>query len=218
MERDQAKPLAPVSDLPSSDDGEAALHLKQVRRKKFIKCFGSVAALAIILAVVIIILIFTVFRVKDPIINMNGVAVTSLELTNGTTPKPGSNISVTADVSVKNPNVASFKYRNTTTTLYYYGKLVGDARGPPGRAKAHRTVRMNITIDIIVDRILASPNLVTDIRSGMLTMDSYTRVGGRINILNIIKRHVTVKMNCSMTVNIFSQAIQQQKCKRQVDV
>ncbi|KAK5812523.1 uncharacterized protein LOC108469343 [Gossypium arboreum] len=218
MERDQAKPLAPVSDLPSSDDGEVALHLKQVRRKKFVKCFGSVAALAIILAVVIIILIFTVFRVKDPIINMNGVAVTSLELINGTIPKPGSNISVTADVSVKNPNVASFNYRNTTTTLYYYGKVVGDARGPPGRAKAHRIVRMNITIDIIVDRILASPNLVMDVRSGMLTMVSYSRVGGRINILNIIKRHVTVKMNCSMTVNIFSQAIQQQKCKRQVDV
>ncbi|TYJ22721.1 hypothetical protein E1A91_A08G144100v1 [Gossypium mustelinum] len=218
MERDQAKPLAPVSDLPSSDDGEVALHLKQVRRKKFVKCFGSVAALAIILAVVIIILIFTVFRVKDPIINMNGVAVTSLELINGTIPKPGSNISVTADVSVKNPNVASFNYRNTTTTLYYYGNVVGDARGPPGRAKAHRIVRMNITIDIIVDRILASPNLVMDVRSGMLTMVSYSRVGGRINILNIIKRHVTVKMNCSMTVNIFSQAIQQQKCKRQVDV
>ncbi|MBA0826606.1 hypothetical protein Goarm_011437, partial [Gossypium armourianum] len=141
-----------------------------------------------------------------------------LELINGTTPKPGSNISVTADVSVKNPNVASFKYRNTTTTLYYYGKVVGDARGPPGRAKARRTVRMNITIDIIVDRVLASPNLVTDVRSGTLTMVSYSRVGGRINILNIIKRHVTVKMNCSMTVNIFSQAIQQQKCKRQVDV
>ncbi|TYI14900.1 hypothetical protein ES332_A08G152400v1 [Gossypium tomentosum] len=218
MERDQAKPLAPVSDLPSSDDGEVALHLKQVRRKKFVKCFGSVAALAIILAVVIIILIFTVFRVKDPIINMNGVAVTSLELINGTIPKPGSNISVTADVSVKNPNVASFNYRNTTTMLYYYGKVVGDARGPPGRAKAHRIVRMNITIDIIMDRILASPNLVMDVRSGMLTMVSYSRVGGRINILNIIKRHVTVKMNCSMTVNIFSQAIQQQKCKRQVDV
>nr|KJB24640.1 hypothetical protein B456_004G155000 [Gossypium raimondii] len=204
MERDQAKPLAPVSDLPSSDDGEAALHLNQVRCKKIVKCLGSVAALAIILAVVIIILIFTVFRVKDPIINMNGVAVMRLELINGTIPKPGSNISVIADVS----------YRNTTTTLYYYGKVVGDARGPPGCAKARRTVRMNITIDIIVDRILACPNLVTDVRSGTLTMVSYSRVGGRINILNIIKRHVTVKMNCSMTVNIFSQGIQQQKCKR----
>ncbi|GMI75911.1 hypothetical protein like AT2G46150 [Hibiscus trionum] len=217
-ERDQARPLAPTSDLPSSDDGEAALHLRKVRHKKFIKCFGFVAALMIVVLAVIITLIFMVFRVKDPIITMKGVTVTNLELINGTFPKPGSNITVRADVSVKNPNIASFKYRNTTTTLYYYGKVVGDARGPAGRARAHRTVRMNITIDIIVDRVLASPNLVADASSGTLTVTSYSRVGGRINMLNIIKRHVTVKMNCSMTVNIVSQAIEAQKCKRKVDL
>ncbi|XP_039043805.1 uncharacterized protein LOC120183103 [Hibiscus syriacus] len=213
-EREQAKPLAPASDLPKSDDGEEALHMIKTRRKKFIKCFGYIAALTTILAAVIITLIFTVFRVKDPIIEMNGIMVTNLELINGTTPKPGSNITVRADVSVKNPNIASFKYRNTTTTLYYYGKVVGDARGPAGRAKPHRTMRMNITIDVIMDRLLASPNLVADASSGTLTMSSYSRIGGRINMLNIIKRHVTVKMNCSMTVDIFSQEIQAQKCKR----
>ncbi|KAE8716276.1 desiccation protectant protein Lea14-like protein [Hibiscus syriacus] len=149
---------------------------------------------------------------------MNGITVTKLELINGTTPKLGSKVTVRAHVSVKNPNIASFKYRNTTTTLYYYGKVVGDARGHAGRAKPHRTVRMNITIDIIMDRLLASPNLVADASSGTLTMSSYSRIGGRINVLNIIKRHVTVKMNCSMTVDIFSQAIQAQKWKRKVDL
>ncbi|XVF22468.1 hypothetical protein REPUB_Repub12eG0175400 [Reevesia pubescens] len=216
--RDQVRPLAPASGLPSSDDGEAALHLKKVRRKKWIKCCGCIAALLIILAVVIIILIFTVFRVKEPIIKMNGVMVTNLELINGTTPRPGSNISLIADVSVKNPNIASFRYRNTTTTLYYYGTVVGDARGPPGRAKARRTMRMNMTVDIITDRILASPNLIADVSSGTLTMNSYSRIGGRVNMLNILKKHVTVKMNCSMTVNISSRAIQEQKCKRKVDI
>ena len=148
VERDQVRPLAPASDLPSSDDGKAALHLKKVRRKKFFKCYGCIATLMIILAVVIIILFFTVFRVKGPIIKMNGVTVTNLELINGTTLKPGSNISLIADVSVKNPNVASFKYRNITTNLYYYGTVVGDARGPTGRAKAHRIMRMNILLTL----------------------------------------------------------------------
>ncbi|XWS32118.1 hypothetical protein CRYUN_Cryun23aG0133500 [Craigia yunnanensis] len=218
VERDQVKPLAPASNLPTSDDGEAALHLKKVRRKKCIKCCGCIATVMIFQAVVIIILIFTVFRVKDPVIKMNGVIVTKLELGNGTTFKPGSNISLLADVSVKNPNVASFKYRNTTTTLYYYGTVVGDARGPAGRAKAQRTMRMNITVDIITDRLLASPNFVADLSSGTLTLSSYSGVGGRINMLNIIKKHVTVKMNCSMEVNISTQEIQEHKCKRKVDL
>ncbi|KAK8588028.1 hypothetical protein V6N13_086983 [Hibiscus sabdariffa] len=220
--REQVRPLAPAADAPSSDDGEAASQLKQVKRKKFIKCCGCIAALIIILAVVIVILIFTVFRVKDPIIKMKGVSITNLELINGTStvpiPRPGSNISLIADVSVKNPNIASFKYRNTTTTLYYHGTVVGDARGPGGSAKARRTMQMNITVNIMTDQLLDNPNLIADVGLRTLTLSSYSRIGGRVNMLSIIKRHVTVKMNCTFTVNITSQAIQEQKCKRKVDL
>ncbi|KAL6128633.1 hypothetical protein ACLB2K_071988 [Fragaria x ananassa] len=218
VEKEQARPLAPAGYRPSSDDNEAALHMKRARRKKFINCCGCITAVVLIQAVVIIILAFTVFRVKEPKIMMNKVTVTKLELVNGTTPKPGTNISLTADVSVKNPNVASFKYSNTTTTLYYHGTVVGEARGPPGRAKARRTMRMNITVDIITDILTTNPNLKTDVGSGLLTMSSYSRIPGRVNMLNIVKKHVVVKMNCTMTVNISSQAIQEQKCKRKVSL
>ncbi|MBA0858947.1 hypothetical protein Goshw_001974 [Gossypium schwendimanii] len=219
VERDQVRPLAPAADAPTSDDGEAALQLKKVRRKKLIRCCACIAALFIILAVVIIVLIFTVFRVKDPIIKLNAVSLTNLDLIiNGSIPTTGANISLIADISVKNPNIASFKYRNTTTTLYYYGTEVGDARGPGGTAKARRTIRMNITVDVMTDRVLASPNLTADLTSGTLTMITYSRIGGRVNMLNIIKKHVTVMMNCTVTVNITSLAIQEQKCKHKVDL
>ncbi|XP_021807960.1 uncharacterized protein LOC110751763 [Prunus avium] len=219
VEKEQVRPLAPAAHGQSSDADEAALHLKEVRQKKFINCCGCITALLLLLAVVIIILAFTVFRVKEPKIKMNKVTVTRLELiNNNTTPKPGSNISLTADVSVKNPNAASFRYSNTTTTLYYHGKVVGEAYGSRGQAKARRTMRMNITVDVITDRLISNPNLWADLGSGLLTMSSYSRIPGRVNMLNIIKRHVVVKMNCTMTVNISSQAIQEQKCKRKVNL
>lgn len=94
--------------------------------------------------------------------------------------------------------------------------MIGEARGPPGQSKARRTSRMNVTLDIIVESLLKDPNLQNDLDTGLLTMSSYTRVGGRIKILTIIKRHVTVKMNCTMKVNIYSRAIEDQKCKRKV--
>ncbi|KAA8516106.1 hypothetical protein F0562_019285 [Nyssa sinensis] len=214
--KEQVRPLAPASERPSSDEDEITLHLKQLRRKKCIKCCGCIAALLLVEIIVVIILIFTVFRVKDPIIMMNGVNVDKIDLVNGTALRPGSNMSLTADVSVKNPNVASFKYSNTTTTLYYRGAVIGEARGPPGHAKARRTMRMNVTVDIITDRLVTNPNLQSDVSSGLLTMSSFTKVGGRVKILKIIKKHVIVKMNCTMTVNISSRAIQEQKCKRKV--
>lgn len=182
------------------------------------KCCGIISALLLLQAIVVIILIFTVFKVKDPIIKMNGVTITKLELINNTIPKPGVNMSLIANVSVKNPNVASFKYSNTTTTLFYHGGVVGEARGPPGKAKPRRTMQMNITVDIITDRLISNPNLQSDVGSGLLTMSSYSKIPGRVKMLSIINKHVVVKMNCTMTVNISSQAIQDQKCKRKVSL
>ncbi|KAL2531110.1 Late [Abeliophyllum distichum] len=216
-EREQVRPLAPASERPSSDDEETALqNIKTLKKRRCIKCCGCVAAFLLIEAAVVLILIFTIFKVKDPFIKMNSVTVTKLDLLNGTTPRPGSNMSLTADVSVKNPNYASFKYPNTTTTISYRGTVIGDARGPPGKAKARRTMHMNVTVDIITDRILSQPSLGADINSGLIAINSYTRVGGRVKIMKIINKHVTVKMNCSLTINITSRAIHEQKCKRKV--
>ncbi|CAI9764859.1 unnamed protein product [Fraxinus pennsylvanica] len=218
-ERDQVRPLAPASERISSDDEEIALqNVKNLKKRRCIKCCGCIAAVILIQAAVVVILIFTVFKVKDPIIRMNNVIVTKLEPINATMPlpRPGSNMSITADISVKNPNYASFKFPNTSTTLFLHGTVIGDAQGPPGKSKARRTTRMNVTVNIIADRILSQPSLGDDINSGLIAIDSYTVVGGRVKLMNIIKKHVTVKMNCTVSINITTRAIQEQKCKRKV--
>lgn len=223
-EREQVRPLAPASaERPgSSDDDETAMQVinKEFRRRRCIKCCGGIVAFLLIDAIVVVILIFTVFKIRDPFIKLNGVEVNRLDLVNGTTttPRPGSNVTLTADVSVKNPNYSSFKYRNTTTTLFYHGTVIGEARSPPGKAKARRTMRMNITVDVITDRLIAHPMLMTEMASGLITMSSYTRVGGRVKMIKLISRHVTVKMNCSISLNITTRSIQDQKCKRKVNL
>ncbi|TKY45788.1 hypothetical protein E2542_SST30196 [Spatholobus suberectus] len=75
VEREQARPLAPSIERPSSDEDDTTLRPRHT----------------------------------DPVITMNGVKITKLELVNTITPKPGANMSLIADVSVKNPNVASFR-------------------------------------------------------------------------------------------------------------
>ncbi|KAK7349475.1 hypothetical protein VNO77_06869 [Canavalia gladiata] len=217
-EREQVRPLAPSIDRPSSDEDDTTLHRTSPARTKFIKWWACPLAFLLLLAIIIIVLIFTVFHVKDPDIRMNGVKITKLELVNTLTPKPGANMSLIADVSVKNPNVASFRYSNTTTSLFYHGIMVGEARGPPGRAKAKRTIRMNVSIDVITDRIVSNPDFRTDFVSGLLTMTSFSRVPGQVKILNLFKKHIVVKMNCTTTFNISTQGIQEQSCKRKVKI
>ncbi|XP_027337806.1 uncharacterized protein LOC113851503 [Abrus precatorius] len=215
-EKDQVRPLAPSIDRPSSDEDDTTSHRRTLGCRKFIKWCACPLSFLLLLAIIIIVLIFTVFHVKDPVIKMNGVKITKFGLANTLTPKPGANMSMVADVSVKNPNVASFMYSNTTTSLYYHGIMVGEARGPPGRAKARRTVRMNLTINVITDRILSSPDFGSDLVSGVLTMNSFSSVPGHVKILSLFNKHVVVKMNCTTTFNISTQAIEDQSCKRKV--
>ncbi|XP_057979885.1 uncharacterized protein LOC131165808 [Malania oleifera] len=218
---EQVLPLAPAAGRQTSDHGSplpvAATRPSRARR---IRCCACAAALTLLTAAVaVVVLALTVFRIKGPEIKLNGIAVSRLELVAGTAvPRPGTTVSLTADVSVKNPNAASFKYGNTTTALYYWGAEVGEARGPPGRAGARRTVRMNLTVEFMTDRLMVqAANLSREMREGVLTMSSYTRVGGRVRMLKIIRKHVTVKMNCTVSLNITTRAIQQQRCKRHVD-
>ncbi|KAK6920070.1 Late embryogenesis abundant protein, LEA_2 subgroup [Dillenia turbinata] len=217
VEGEQVRPLAPALGRVSSDGGAASLHQKKLRRRRCIRCCGCIGAVYLIQVIVIIILIFTVFRVKDPVIKMNNVKVLHLDLINGTIPAPGSNMTLLADVSVKNPNYVSFKYGNTTTSVYYRGTLVGEARNGPGESKARRTSQMNVTVDIIVNQVLSNPNIKTDYESGTVSMTSYTRVGGKVKIL-FIKKHILVKMNCTITANVTSQQIDDLKCKKNVDL
>lgn len=122
------KPLAPATQL-RSDENEEASHKEEIKPTTRNKCYGCIALLILITTIVTLFFIFGVF--KDPIIILNGVNITTLELIYGTIPKPGVNISVIADVSIKNPNILSFKYSNTITTLYYHAMVVGEAQGPP---------------------------------------------------------------------------------------
>lgn len=94
--------------------------------------------------------------------------------------------------------------------------MIGEARGPPGKSKARRTMQMNITVHIITSRLITHPMLTDDISGGLLPMTTYTRVGGRVKILKLIDKYIVVKMNCSMSVNTTSRTIQDQKCKRKV--
>ncbi|CAM8917639.1 unnamed protein product [Rhodiola kirilowii] len=221
VEKDQVLPLAPSTNGRSTDDApvaaeEAKVHVDpKIRRKRCLKICGFITAAFLLIAILIIILMFTLFRVRNPIIKLDGVDINNLGTFTGI-PQAGTNITLTAHVIVKNPNIASFRYPNTTTMLYYHGNVVGEVRGPPGKARARRSQRITATVDLITGRVIADPNLLIDVASGTLEVASYTRVGGRMRMLKFVQRHVVVTMNCTMTISVASRSIQEQKCKRRV--
>ncbi|MFS8003904.1 putative Late embryogenesis abundant protein, LEA_2 subgroup [Helianthus anomalus] len=216
---DQEKPLAPAIKPPLPPltvDEELSIELSKQHqgfRNRTI-CCGIITAVILIISVVMLVLGFTVLHVKNPKINMNSVTIIGLDRVNIS----NVNLTVVADVSVKNPNVAAFKFEKSNSSLLYHGKVVGVADIPAGIAKARRTMRLNVTVEVMVAEIARNQQFVSDLMAEMLPVESYTKIDGRVKILNIIKRHVSVTMNCSFSVNVTSREIVNQTCKKHVSI
>ncbi|KAK9740442.1 hypothetical protein RND81_03G035400 [Saponaria officinalis] len=201
--KDQAQSIAPENPTRIT---------KPTRRCCSLLCFlGTLLTITTL----IIILIFTVFKVKNPIMTINKIQLGTGKAT-GLDFVPESNITMSVDASVKNPNEGGFNFSNTTSSIFYDGIMVGRAYGPPGWVPAQRSKRMNITVEIVAASLVNAPNLISDLGLGLFTMDSYTRAPGIVKLI-VVKKSVVVEMNCTVTFNITSQEIQQQQCKSRVE-
>ncbi|KAJ0959950.1 hypothetical protein J5N97_000290 [Dioscorea zingiberensis] len=210
---EQVKPLAlhpamavspTVHPIGHSHDEEAARWWRSSqylrKRRCFLWCCGCCGAFVVILGVVILVLALTLFKVKDPRLTMNSIHIDTVNFGFGDELNLSVNATLTADISLKNPNIASFSFDNSTTEFYYEGETVGVAYAPNGRIGSHSTVRMNVTVDVLTDQVARKVNLSLDGNSMNLT--SFTDISGRVNVWGIYKRDVEILLNCSMTVDV----------------
>ncbi|KAK6117039.1 hypothetical protein DH2020_049215 [Rehmannia glutinosa] len=167
--KEQVKPLAPAAHRLDIEDQTDAFppEYMAAHHRRCIKCGGCIFAILLIIVMVLLVLMFTVFRVKDPILKIN--YVNTQDLDNRTDFGPGHNLTIEAHVSVRNPNVASFRFSNVTTDVYYDGSIIGEAWAPSGEVRARRTLRMNLPIELRADNLGV----------GILAISSYTRISGK---------------------------------------
>lgn len=206
---EQVKPLAPTAAVhpASSLDEESAGRWRSSqylrKRRGVLFCCGCCGVAVVVLGFVALVLALTVFKVKDPVLTMNSIHVDGVHFGLGTPDHPASfNATLTADVSIKNPNVASFKFRNSTTEFYYSGQTVGVAYVPGSMVSADRTVRVNVTVDVMADRVARLKNMTDDIIGGSLNMTSYTEISGKVNLFGVFRRELDLFLNCSMTIEL----------------
>uniref|UniRef100_A0A0D9V5D1 Late embryogenesis abundant protein LEA-2 subgroup domain-containing protein n=1 Tax=Leersia perrieri TaxID=77586 RepID=A0A0D9V5D1_9ORYZ len=186
----------------AAKSGRSAQYLR--RRRCVIWCGGCCVTSAVVIGIVILALALTVFKVKDPELTMNRVTLEDFggDLRDTEQRQLSVNATLNADISLKNPNVASFRFDRSETEFYYAGETVGVAYAPDGEVGADRTVRMNVTLDVLADRISPNVNLTDLIFGQDYNLTSYTAISGRVNVLGIYKRNLDIKMNCSITLEV----------------
>ncbi|XP_020581375.1 late embryogenesis abundant protein At1g64065-like [Phalaenopsis equestris] len=189
-------------------------------RRCVLWCGGCCGATLVLLGVTILVLALTVFKIKDPELTMNNLRVNRLFVPGvGTIEDPtlSVNATLTADISIKNPNVASFRFENSTTDFFYGGETVGVAYAPDGNVRAYRTARMNVTVDVLADRVVLDTNATGSVLfDGEVNMSSYTDIGGRVNVMGVYKLNMHILLNCSFTLQVFSKNITNQLCSAHV--
>lgn len=207
--------VVPVTDEEAANSRWSSVQYLRKRRSIF-WCCGCCGATVVVLGLVILILAFTVFKVKDPTLTLNNLYLDRIgDVDIGTIDNPVSiNATLTADISIENPNVASFKYGNSTTEFYYEGQTVGVAYAPDGDVGAHKTVTMNVTVEVLADRV-GKTNAISNVFAGsQVNVTTYTDINGRVDVWGIYKRDIEVMLNCSMSLDlkIRSQEISNKVC------
>ncbi|KAL6337795.1 hypothetical protein AAG906_039762 [Vitis piasezkii] len=169
----------------------------------------TVGIVLLVVVVVMVILGFTVFKAKDPVITVGSVSLKDLDFS--LTPL-NINASLDVNVSVRNPNRVGFRYNNASALLNYDGGLVGEAPIPAGRIGARKTTGMNIVISLMADRLLLNPQLYSDVLSGSLPLSTYTRISGKVSVL-FVKIKVVSTSTCNMTVDVKNGTLKDTVCQ-----
>lgn len=215
METKQERKL---EQLPLSvDGGKGEAELLRRRKKRRIICCGSTVALLLLLVIVFVILAFTVFKARDPKVTVNSVALDHFEFKfDASQLKLDLNVSLDLNLSIKNPNKASFKFGNSTTELLYHGTNIGEAKVPADKIGSDSTLTMNVTVTVLADRLLSNGNAVSDALSGSFPLSTWTRIAGRVNFLNIYKHHAVSYSSCNMTIAVPAGTLTSQNCTHSI--
>ncbi|KAK0584720.1 hypothetical protein LWI29_017612 [Acer saccharum] len=176
-------------------------------------CMGILVGIIVII-IIVVILAFTVFKAKRPVIQIDSIALDDLSVSLDIARlRVNINVTVDTDISVKNPNKVGFNYAPTSALLNYKGQLIGEVPIPAGKISAGETAGMNLTLTLMADRLLSNSDLYSDVLSGALPMNTYTKISGKVSILNVFKVHVVSSSSCDFTVNISNRTVGDRQCK-----
>uniref|UniRef100_A0A2P2QM32 Proline-rich family protein n=1 Tax=Rhizophora mucronata TaxID=61149 RepID=A0A2P2QM32_RHIMU len=180
-----------------------------------------VATIFLIFVVIVILIVFlTVFKPKDPRISVNAVQLPSFTLANNTV-----SFTISQQVSVKNPNRATFTHYDSTLQLFYSGSQVGFMFIPAGKIDAGRTQYMTVTFAVKSFPLSASPNAAVNVAPTFTggggggdgfpagvnngyrvgpTMEIELRIemAGRVRVLHFFTHHVEAKTGCRVAVSV----------------
>lgn len=182
-------------------------------------CCGSCLIVVVVVTIVVVVVVLTVFKVKDPTITVNSTTLQnitfSLSLPSLT---PTLDLALRINVTVHNPNQASFRYTNSTNLLMYHGLNIGEAPIPAGSIGADADEVIILVLVVKAAEFLKSSNFASDVLADQIPMQSVTTVSGRVNAFSIYKHHASSTATCDMVLSITNDTLSSFQCHYKVKI
>ncbi|KAG2329030.1 hypothetical protein Bca52824_000210 [Brassica carinata] len=144
----------------------------------------------------------TLFKPKRPITTIDSVAVDRR-------PQPDAHRRSLPE----KPNRVGFSFGNSSALLNYGGKLIGEAPIPASRIGPEKTLPMNLTLTLMADRLLTDTQLIGDVTSGSIPVNTFVRVAGKVSVLKIFKIKVQSSSSCDIVISVANRNVTSQHCK-----
>ncbi|KAK4363831.1 hypothetical protein RND71_019072 [Anisodus tanguticus] len=85
---------------------------------------------------------------------------------------------------------------------------------PLGSARARR---ISVNVTVMTEKLVGIPRLTSDLVAGELLVSMSTNINGKVN-LGVIKKSVSIRMNCSMIVDLQRQDVKDMDCEKKVSL
>ncbi|CAK8542197.1 unnamed protein product [Lathyrus sativus] len=184
-------------------------------RHACITCFCIVLLLLLILVTASVVLALTLFKPKQPKTTISSATLQSIS-PRVTLPVIDIQINVTLDIKiqVENRNRVSFKHGDGTSLLMYKGVEVGDTDIFPGLIPARSSTILPCRLVLQADKLASNlTGFIGDLTGGQLSLQTVTRIPGKVTFLGFIKKHIVAVSNCQFVFGFPDMKIKSQICK-----
>ncbi|KAL3521580.1 hypothetical protein ACH5RR_019729 [Cinchona calisaya] len=188
----------------------ATMNSNELRKKKRLKCLAYIAAFVVFQTAIIIIFVLTIMKIRTPKFRVRSANLEPFPV--GTPTNTSFNFTMQAELGVKNANFGNYKFQNSTIIFYYGGARVGEAAVRKTKAGWRSTKKLNILADLSSNGLPINSQLGSDLNSGTLTLNSQSTLNGKVELIFIFKKKKSIKMNCTLTINLAERAVRQISC------
>ncbi|XP_027108629.1 late embryogenesis abundant protein At1g64065-like [Coffea arabica] len=183
--------------------------LRRQKRKKYLLYF---VAFVIFQTGVILIFTMTIMKVRTPRFRVRSATFDAFNVSRQPPNNRTFNISMNAQVGVKNANFGRYKYQGTTMTFLYRGSQVGEGVIQKSSVGWRSTKKFNVAVQLTSDNFTSDSQLAADLNANILRLTSQAELKGKVALTFIFNKKKSAKMNCTMDVFLTTEQLANISC------